>query len=346
MDGTICWSRFETKVQMRRIPTGMEFECDETGRVVQANSICSIVIKKDSNRPKVDKENVTELAWRDEDYFRDRIYSTDDLSKTEAKKPREEYINRRLMEALKIDDRFEFRREEDPKIFVTFDEEGYCIIAKLSGSSLKIVDFMRDENGNKTRYDNGGKGTDRYGADKSGANKFGLPTGLSLEDVANMSQEELDEKVRESMDQFMLVDTNELLFENTPVERIISTYISFTRDGNVSKEEAFGRMAGLMFHNNAKITGREIKPEEIEAINKLMHSAIIVAKENDIDVRAFIDKDLAEKEEEDRKRIEEAQAFVSRGKGVLQKGFGPKKDHDEQVESMIKEIEENFDLEL
>ena len=304
--GDFTADRTEETSRVRRkipIPYGMIFERDDNGNIVSIKTRAGEIVKYEKERPTVEREKTDEI-WRDEAY-KDRVYTSDDLSKPEARVPRIRYIRKNYSNREIRNDGLMFRIDpEDSSRMITFDEEGYCIICRNGRYGLEIIDFMRDESGQKTKFDDHGRGLDRqgydisgmkygldeFGADKSGASEYGIPTGLTRKTIEKMDQEELDEYFRTSMDTYLSADRSELRFDTSPVERIINTYIGYNVRINADKRFIYNKMLEHFFGEDiSKKDIFEISPDEVELVDKVIRSAMRVAPEYGLDVKQIIE---------------------------------------------------------
>lgn len=288
------------------LPYDMYFEFDDAGKVVTISTISQEVIKKyGEGTPEICtwKGKFNEI-WRDE-RFVGRVYTHDDLSNPVARVQRENYVMRNLVDQNAINDGLTFRTNpDDPNQVVTFDEEGYVIYGIVKGKTFQLIDFLRDEEGNKTKFDNHGRGTDRQGydregmrgkldrrgADKSGADKHGLPSGLTEEEARKMSQADLDNRFRACMENYTNANQDDLEFKTSPVERLIDMYISMSIRPNISKSFIYNKMMMGLF--NKKIEPQNMgraSAEDVALVDKLIRSAMRVATECSIDVRKLIE---------------------------------------------------------
>lgn len=173
---------------------------------------------------------------------------------------------------------------------------------------------MKDEDGNRTKFDKKGRGTDVDGYDRAGVNKYGLPKGLSVEDVGKMEQDELTEKMKKATESFWEV-LDKVEIEMTPAERMLRTYIEHRLDPTLTKEEAIDEVITKLF--NLK-TGQKVTDAERKAFKKIMKSAIKVAKDYDeINIESIVEASIESVTSRIKERTMEAKKGVDKGKSVI-----------------------------
>ena len=197
-----------------------------------------------------------------------------------------------------------------------------------------IVDYMRDDEGRRTKFDRNGRGTDVNGCDRSGANRWGLPSGLSIESISGMEQEEIDERMMEVMEQFIEAPGDQLQFDASPAERMLRTYISYKAEPDMTEDKVYERMIYRVF--GERIT--TITDREKDAIKKLMKATIRVAKEMGEDVRGITEQGVKEKQAEVDERIRIASNLSTKAKQALEQGI--------KVEKIITDMENDFEEEI
>lgn len=90
--------------------------------------------------------------------------------------------------------------------YYSFDKDGWCVKMKKNSDRYEIIDYVKDENGERTLYDPDGfnnKGYDREGYNHSGWSEAGLnrallkqngmPGNIKIEQIIGMKDEELKE---------------------------------------------------------------------------------------------------------------------------------------------------------
>jgi len=325
----------------RNKPIGMEFVCDDSGRVVSVEEIYEVIKKEEKDNPKRDKV-VREVIWQDERDIEDIEPKSDDLPQEEARPKGLEYIKERERELAATGDTSGFIRpiKDSNGQFATFDEEGYCLIIKKvatkdgKGSEWAIVEYMMDENNQRTKFDKNGRGTDVDGFDRSGTNRWGMPSGLTIDSVSEMKQEDVDARMREAIEKYMDVPGDALEFDGTPVERMLSLYVSLKAEPDMTEDKIYEKMIYRLFGEK----NRAITDKERDVIKKIMRSTIRISKEFDEDIRAITDKTVEEKRVEIAERIRIARNLTAKGKKV--------KDKNIQVDEIIAGMEDDFEEDI
>lgn len=200
---------------------------------------------------------------------------------------------------------------------------------------------MKDEDGNRTKFDKKGRGTDVDGYDRAGVNKYGLPKGVSVEDVGKMEQDELTEKMKKATDSFWEV-LDKVEIEMTPAERMLRTYVEHRLDPTLTKEEAIDEVITKLF--NLK-NGQKVTDAERKAFKKIMKSAIKVAKDYDkINIESIVDASIESVTSRIKERTMEAKKGVDKGKSVINSKQASQILSEPQ--QIVEEIEKDFEEDL
>lgn len=200
---------------------------------------------------------------------------------------------------------------------------------------------MKDEDGNRTKFDKKGRGTNVDGYDRAGVNKYGLPKGVSVEDIGKMEQDELTEKMKKATESFWEV-FDKVEIEMTPAERMLRTYIEHRLDPTLTKEEAIDEVITKLF--NLK-TGQKVTDTERKAFKKIMKSAIKVAKDYDIiNIESIVDASIESVTSRIKERTMEAKKGVDKGKSVINSKQASQ--ILSKPQQIVEEIEKDFEEDL
>lgn len=329
--------------QKKTISYGLEYITGDEGNVIGYNTLYGEVGRTADNEPDTGQVRKSYKVYKGQDNIfvkldRSSNYVGDNLNNSSAIESREKYIN-------SIEARKYIRQSHDnPNEYYAFDEDGSCLKCHMvEGSHLKIIDFVHDEQGNISKYDTNGYDKDGYDEDgydengldinkfdRAGTNEIGLPSNITLPSLNDLSEEEVKEKLRTSIHDFENSSKERLTYQEPPLQRLLSTLFDVTSNSTLvfmkgkrfeaveyDQNESRNRFYQLFMKEyfDKKSVGIEYRTQKL--CDKLIRGIISVAKENDIDIKAFMESEMEKKIEENNQKAAEARKTLKEVKERL-----------------------------
>jgi len=346
-NGNRCIDKIST-TNSKRIPFGMEYTIDDTGKIVGMHALHKVIERTkyyygpNKNEAFYDPKMVDEIRRstliEPEKEENSHYYGTDLVNNEQARMQREVFINKRENQK-----NVRITLGEKGFEFYSFDEDGYCLKCELEirekEQYLKVVDFLRDENGQRTKFDTKGldrdgfdkdgfdeNGLDRNGCDRSGATEFGIPKGLSVEEIKRMTVEGCEGLFRECEENYKRHQDRGIKFEKSPTERFLDMVVKSTLnstgfiihdDGKVEIDNNKGRSEDRFYDlmmKNIKHDQKTLAFSGRKGIDNLIKAAIAVGKENGIDIHEMFSTQMQQEEIEDKAKLEEAEKALKKAR--------------------------------
>ena len=160
-----------------------------------------------------------------------------------------------------------------------------------------------------------------------------------------MSQEEINNRIIETLDRYFEIDSDDLAFKNPPVERILKTCLSYILDPNLSENEKYEKSFSKIF--GIQIEPGKITEEHFNAIKNLIRG-IFSNKEIDygIDYKEIINEMIKSQIQKIEARTDEAKSIVVRGKDALKTSDDNSIIQDITAEDILGRLKDTFGIDF